>query len=312
MRIVSFASAVPGGLVCSDARVPLAPSGQDVAAFRSRPVASARAPQFAGLTEGKLLKAIRKGETEKAKALLSENPELINQETGRWFFRTYPIIHAAWQDNLELVRFMLQNGADPNLQNERSGPALNQAVMNKSQPMLKLLLDYGADPNRIANDYSPFMWAVAGGDTDLAEIMLTRSKIPVNLDLQGDYSGKTALMLAARGDYADLVYRLLKLGADPLLKDREGKTALMHARLTPQGYRRTHSASARLLNDAIGKRIRTYGDLTDSGKLGMHQFLAKLAGKDPWEEIIERFDAMSPDKQTAFIDRLLEWTAPEA
>ncbi len=45
-----------------------------------------------------------------------------------------------------------------------------------------------------------------------------------------DETGKTPLMLAVINDHTDMVRRLLAAGADPALTDRDGLTALQHAR----------------------------------------------------------------------------------
>lgn len=70
------------------------------------------------------------------------------------------------------------------------------------------------------------MAAVRGND--LAAVRRLCRDAPDRLDAAGA-DGRTALMLAASAGREEAVALLLELGADPALRDRDGKTAADHA-----------------------------------------------------------------------------------
>jgi ankyrin repeat protein len=53
---------------------------------------------------------------------------------------------------LEVMRALLENGADPNCANERGATALYWAAINGEAPAVELLLRFGANPNEVSRD----------------------------------------------------------------------------------------------------------------------------------------------------------------
>ncbi len=80
----------------------------------------------------------------------------------------------------------------------------------------------------LGNDLTALMWAAGfSNDVPPAEGLATVSLL---LDLgvevnPRDNRGRTALMIAAERDYAEVVDALVKAGARPGIEDNEGKTA---------------------------------------------------------------------------------------
>lgn len=97
--------------------------------------------------------ASAKGDLERVRELLDRDPSLANRvsDYGSYYLGCgAPIKNAAAQGHIEVVRLLLERGADPNLPEEGIAPrghALYSAVANRHYDIAKLLLEHGAYPN---------------------------------------------------------------------------------------------------------------------------------------------------------------------
>jgi ankyrin repeat protein len=129
-----------------------------------------------------------------------------------------PLDWAVVRDRPDMVRVLLEAGADPNARWSRSGDRFPLQEAIESQPfggirqhrreIIKLLLQHGADPNQ---RWCPFE---------------SRGGAPPLMPACESDSGTTPLLAAAWLDQADTTYLLLDAGADPALQDGRGKSAL--------------------------------------------------------------------------------------
>ena len=90
--------------------------------------------------------ALLRGDRQFAIDALARDPSLASFEDT---CHRRPISIAADRDDLEMVRLLLANGADPNLPEEGAprGGALWTAVHHRRRDMARLLVEHGADPN---------------------------------------------------------------------------------------------------------------------------------------------------------------------
>ena len=79
-------------------------------------------------------------------------------------------------ENVELIKLMLDNGADPNIWATNSTTPLGSAVSNHMPQTARLLLEYGANPNALTGEdhWSPFMWAIYSKQLETARLLVRK------------------------------------------------------------------------------------------------------------------------------------------
>lgn len=128
--------------------------------------------------------------------------------------------------HIKAVQVLLERGADPNIRGERNGSALSESCSNGDFPGVKLLLNYGADPNFTQkNDKAPHISclsaAAASGNIEMVQLLCDHGA-SVNCSM--------ALNAAASRGHIDIVRFLLEKGANPNTADRlRDETLLQHA-----------------------------------------------------------------------------------
>ncbi len=140
----------------------------------------------------------------------------------------------------EVTRFLLEQGADPDIQrNENISPVI--AGVCDSYECMRLMLEAGADVNR-ASDHNgeTALHAVAGGtDTRAVRLLLDHGAKPNARTKPGmkTYSlwrdarvrGETPLHRAAAWGSSEVIQLLLDAGADPTIRDANKDTPLSWA-----------------------------------------------------------------------------------
>jgi ankyrin repeat protein len=129
--------------------------------------------------------------------------------------------------NVDKVRELLTNEPtiDVNWQSDTriTGPALLTAASFGPPEMVRLLLDEGADPNLDdAHGFRALYYASKGGSAEIVRMLIEAGS---DLEAKENQSGHTALMVAARWKRLEVVEMLLKAGANPLAVTKNGLTA---------------------------------------------------------------------------------------
>lgn len=129
---------------------------------------------------------------------------------------------AAWLNNAETVKILLDRGVKVNAGDAEGRTALHEGA-RWGPSITQLLLDKGADVNaRTKQGVTPVMLAAAAQESDVLRLML-RNNADVNAR---DSEGKTPLMYAAENGRFANAKALLAEGANVRLMDKKGKTAL--------------------------------------------------------------------------------------
>jgi hypothetical protein len=124
------------------------------------------------------------------------------------------------------VRELLDQGADVNSRYGHEFTPLMYAVLQGHTEMVRLLLSSGANPNLRTNaDRTALMYAAYSGNSRMIDLLLS-----YNADiLITDRAGVSALALAVLPRHTDVIRTLLMRGANPNARTDNSRTALMVA-----------------------------------------------------------------------------------
>ena len=132
-----------------------------------------------------------------------------------------PLAVAARSGQVEMMRLLLDAGADPSRVGRQGQSPLALAVLHRHDEAIEMLLAAGADPDGTPNA-PPLLFAI---DTRTARRLLRAGASPNARDSNGGTVLTGAVML---GDLA-MVELLLESGADVNATDQAGRPALLYA-----------------------------------------------------------------------------------
>jgi len=145
------------------------------------------------------------GDMERVKELLEEDAALANRVSDYVTFYLCsgsPIKNAAAKGHINIVKLLLENGADPNLAEEGIAPdghALHSAVCNGHIDIVKLLLQHEAHPNvDVESSADTLLFAVNRKDQPLIDLLCSHgaaSKLHL-LAYYGDMKTAAAILAA--------------------------------------------------------------------------------------------------------------------
>lgn len=170
-----------------------------------------------------LLKAVVEEDVAALRELIAYGANVNVLDTG---YDSTALDEAVSRGNEEMVRILLQAGADVNLKNKRGQTAILYLSEDSTAEILRELLDAGAKVSDRDDDGATPLIKTAAVDN----AALVRAVLEAGADVnERNEAGQTALMLAAREDNTENVQLLLNAGANPHMKDNDGWTALKYA-----------------------------------------------------------------------------------
>src|SRR5688572_4455582 len=166
------------------------------------------ATSLAVAAESTLLEAVERGDRAAALRLLATgaDPNVAGPDG------TTPVMWAAANDDLELVRALIKARANVTLKNQLGTSALTEAAIVGSAPIVDALLKAGADPNTKNPEGETALMAVArAGKVEAAGRLLEAG---ADINARERFGGQSALMWAAAQSQAEMVRFLASKGAD--------------------------------------------------------------------------------------------------
>ena len=139
------------------------------------------------------------------------------------------ILYAIRKYQTDVIRVLLEIGADPNEEDLKGNTPLLLATIGKRilgshrVKIVKILLESGACPKKTSKYGStPLYYAAAGGDAAIIKLLIDAGANPNCANVLGE----TPLHLAAALGKANVVKILLERGADKSKTNEDGKTPL--------------------------------------------------------------------------------------
>ena len=223
---------------------------------------------FSGLNED-LLAAAKAGDPAGVEAAIAAGADVnyindigINTLIVGAKYGLTALMFAAREGHIDIVRLLLDRGANINAINDYERTALMWAANTGHTDVVRLLLDRGANINAVDGDGdTALMSASESGHTYTVRLLLDRGANINAINGNGD----TVLIGAAKIGHADTVRLLLKMGANPDHVNRHGNTALKLAR------RRGLTKVVKILEEA--SKIKQLIDRTIQNDSSSHQEL---------------------------------------
>lgn len=184
------------------------------------------APAFAAGRDADLIAAAAQNDLAGVEKLLKDGADA----NARDALGNRPLLHAARLGATEMVRLLLEAGADPNFKGMGYTP-LGLAALNGHPGVADWLLQFGAfTTTRSDNGLTPLMNAALTNSVAVMRIIL---RYDADVDFENP-AGRRALSYAAEGGAEQAIELLLARGTDINAVDRKFNTALFWAALREQ------------------------------------------------------------------------------
>ena len=152
-----------------------------------------------------LILASMSGKVDIVRLLLDRGANINAQNSSMWT----ALMNAAHHENIDVVCELLERGADVNIRIPSTDPSKNKTAKNTTENrVIGILLDDGQiDPNNMDGSRA-LIAAARNGHFKIVTQLLDRGLL--NIDFRNE-DGNSALQIAARGGHYDVVRKLLSL-----------------------------------------------------------------------------------------------------
>jgi ankyrin repeat protein len=134
------------------------------------------------------------------------------------------LYHASHDNKIEIVKLLLEyKNVNIDVRDSIGVTPLRIACVYGNSEIVKMLMDAGADPNVSNKNTTPLIRSIEEKNKNCTKILLSYPNIKIDLQ---DKCGNTALIHAVQKNYDDLVEKIIQYGADITLKNEYGKSAI--------------------------------------------------------------------------------------
>ena len=233
-------------------------------------------PKPVSSEESAFFRAIQTGNIEEVRKMIDADFNI--KQKYRWFggdicsFST-PLHIAAQFNNLEIMQFLLDQGADVNSIVQGITP-LGFAASNNKKEAVEFLLKKGAKVD--LGSQSP-LWLLAArysnANIEVAQILINAG---ANVNFKIDI-GRTPLHLAVEGSNIELVDLLIKHGADINARENDGTTPLdslsMFSRGNQELGEKLKKLGAKTVTTDYNCKEYCYKDIDENTIIKSHRFI---------------------------------------
>lgn len=170
-----------------------------------------QATQNVDVEAGSFMKACECGDIDFVREALKHNKSLANARDRKG--GDTALMKAACNGKKNVVKFLIENGADVNMKNYIGFTAIHWAFDSEDLSIIELLVNAGADVN--AKDITggfPLSIAAAKGYYDIVRLLLSNGA-NVNERSNSPFGGSSALDMAEMGGYKNIISLLRAYGA---------------------------------------------------------------------------------------------------
>ena len=170
-----------------------------------------------------------KNNEEPTASLKEEADKWHEEDDGNIYFKhdagSTSLMIACCNNDTDIVKLLLENSADPNIQSNLGFTALIYASCVGGIDCVKMLLDHNADINlkKYSSGSSALFFASYTGNLKLVKILLEQKDINFNIQRN---DGVTPLFIASQNGHLEIIEILLKEDANPNTPRKTGVTPL--------------------------------------------------------------------------------------
>lgn len=180
--------------------------------------------------------------------LIKQNPDVMSHEESR----DLRIFSIAKKGLTEVIKDLLEDGIDPNLQDKKGRTLLHIAIKKKRESLAKFLLSEKAII-KDSQKNTPFHLAAEVGLTKIIDDLIENGW---DMNTQNK-EGNTPLMIASKNDNnTSFASMLIDKGCGVDLKDQEGNTVLTRLIKDSEFYTRQKTLILKLLEKGAGQNIK--------------------------------------------------------